>query len=445
MRTTTFTFRYWDPSETIHHSFNVLVTTPLTDPPFTPKLDVIRIFTSPFTVFPSTAPFFTILTTYLFESFTSIPPRFDSNNEPIHFTFRGVHLDTLLRSDSHRIGDIYRLHALPFESFDRPESRLVTSTDDRSLTITLNDPTHTSDITFSEPIPFNIEHVCAISLCDDNTHSHFLSTPTVVPPLAVINIPNAFTIDGLTNWTLSRTSINQFLLYGCRIVDISGLASWNTSHVTDMSNAFDSLVNLTDITALASWNTSYVTDMSNIFRNCRSLTDLSALALWNTSNLKSIHAAFIACVSLYDVDGLASWDTSHVTDISNAFKSCTMMYDINGLASWNTSHVTDMSFTFGNCMSLMDVSGLAEWDTSNVKNVNGMLIGCYQVMDVSAIMRWRFPMVENEVRNKYKCLDLTDNDVKREVLNVVTYHKRPFRSPLMLRLKRVLGNTVTAT
>ena len=65
--------------------------------------------------------------------------------------------------------------------------------------------------------------------------------------------------------------------------------------------------------------------MTHLFGECVSLQDISALANWDTSNVTNMDFMFIDCKELRDVTALSSWDTSKVTDMSCMFYGC----DIN--------------------------------------------------------------------------------------------------------------------
>ena len=434
MRTTTFTFHYWDSSETIHHSFDVFVLTHLTDPPFTPKLDVIRMFTSPFTVIPSTAPVFDVLTTYIFETFTSIPPRLDSTGIPIHFTFRGAHFDTLIQSPhhTHRIGDIYRLE---IAINNQDDSHKPDHADILLSRIELIDQTPHNDLVLTEPPPLEICHYFVTMPTIHHFCCRFLSVPTIMPPHSFIDLPHVRTIDGLVNWDHSHTTFIGSLGYPI-LVDISAVAMWNVSHidclasafqdcqfltditavtewdtsnVTNMIELFSGCESLTDLTPISSWNTSKVSDMSGMFSSCESLTDLTPISSWNTSKVVNMNSMFSSCESLTDLTPISSWDTSKVINMHCMFNYCKSIRDVNAIAEWDTSSVMNLHFMFANCTGLIDISGLAKWNTSNVMNIRSMICECTQIDDTTSIERWAIPLVRNNIHEKLR--DITQLDI----------------------------------
>ena len=134
---------------------------------------------------------------------------------------------------------------------------------------------------------------------------------------------------------------SSYAFYSNRALsDLSALASWNTSNVTDMSYMFSYAYSLTDISALARWNTSNVTNMSNMFYNATSLTNISALASWNTSNVTDMSYMFYAAYSLTDISALASWNTSNVTNMSNMFCAAYSLTNTSALDDWDVNKVT---------------------------------------------------------------------------------------------------------
>ena len=303
MRTTTFTFRYWDQYETTQQSFDVVVLTPLSEPPFTPRLDVIRMFTSTFTVFPSTTHVFDILTTYLFETFASIPPRLDHDGNPIHFTFRGVHFDTLFHSpaNSHRIGDTYRVSIVFMQGLDDPDNDWMLMTDFVDPNVRLND-----DIIYAEPPVFILDSHESGPLIYTR-YRHFLSVPVIAPPPQLRCIPPAYLIDGVVNWDTTHITCVSYAFAQSDIIELSPLVSWNTSNVTNMVGAFAGCEVITDLSPLASWNTSNVVIMSYMFDGCRELEEVSPLAKWNVSNVTNMNGMFKGCSSLIDVSALREW------------------------------------------------------------------------------------------------------------------------------------------
>ena len=320
MRTTTFTFRYWDRDNTTHHSLDVIVLTPLTSPPFTSHLDIHRILSSPHTVFPSSSTSLTdLFITHIFETFATIPPRLDSTSTPIHFTFRGVHTDTLIESEAIRIGDHYQLRYI------------LNDNHQRIIFLDYISPINTSTFILTEPPPssiYNHDLFCNIGPC-----THFLSVPCVMPSKPMLHI-NPKCCDGFATWDISHVTSLKGLLNGCwNMIDISAFASWDTSHVTNLDITFMQCSSLVDITALASWNTSKVTNMKRIFAYCHELTDLSPLAEWDMSKVTNMNMMFEGCIRLRDVSAIANRTFTSVKMIDKMFIHCDPKCNANDVVS----------------------------------------------------------------------------------------------------------------
>ncbi|MBR5950021.1 MAG: BspA family leucine-rich repeat surface protein [Actinomycetaceae bacterium] len=95
------------------------------------------------------------------------------------------------------------------------------------------------------------------------------------------------------------------------LVNISDLATWDTSNVTDMRAMFSWATSLSDISALKDWKTGNVWNMSIMFNTAKSLKDVSALSGWDTSNVRLMTNMFLDCSSLMSVD-VSGWDMMSV-------------------------------------------------------------------------------------------------------------------------------------
>ena len=108
-------------------------------------------------------------------------------------------------------------------------------------------------------------------------------------------------VSALASWNTSSVTNMRDMFFGNPLADISPLAYWNTSSVTDMSDMF-AQTKITNVNALetkqhvgrdyVSWDVSNVVDMHNMFFNDYSLADISALASWNTSSVTNMSDMF---------------------------------------------------------------------------------------------------------------------------------------------------------
>ena len=124
--------------------------------------------------------------------------------------------------------------------------------------------------------------------------------------------------------------------------DFSGIETWNTSNVEDMSYMFYECTNFNK--NISSWNTSRVINMRGMFFSCYEFNQ--PLNTWNVSNVKNMHCMFENCYN-FNQD-LSSWNTSNVEDMSGMFYNCRNFNQ--DLSSWNISNVKDKDCIFKNTL-----------------------------------------------------------------------------------------------
>ena len=98
---------------------------------------------------------------------------------------------------------------------------------------------------------------------------------------------------------------------------------------------------LTDISAVANWKTSSLTDMNRIFNVNQALTSLHGLENWDTSKVTNFEAAFANEGSLVDASAIANWNTSNATNMRNLFANSGVQY--LDFSKWDFSKVTRAS------------------------------------------------------------------------------------------------------
>ncbi len=213
-------------------------------------------------------------------------------------------------------------------------------------------------------------------------------------------------ISGLATWDSSNvTNMQAMFLDDVSLTNLDALSNWNVSKVTDLMAFLD--INsttleagyqsqLTDISGLASWDTSSVENLQQAFQNLISLRDISALVFWNTSNVTNMFGTF-AGTGMTDVDALSNWDVSKVENMSLMFCVGQHEYgygvrsqlgDISGLANWDTGSVTEMGSMFAYNDKISSLNALSNWDTSNVEYMRDMFLNTSNLMDASAIRNW---------------------------------------------------------
>ena len=199
------------------------------------------------------------------------------------------------------------------------------------------------------------------------------------------------------------------------ISDLSTIATWNTSKVTNMSAMFHyagysaTTFNLD----LSSWNTASVTDMSYMFNEAghNATTFNPDLSSWNTASVTDMSYMFQYAghsATTWSVGDLSSWNTASVTDMSTMFSGAgynatTFTLD---LSSWNTASVTDMSYMFqyaGYSSGTWSVGDLSSWNTASVTTMKEMFgaagysSGTWSVGDLSS---WNTASVTN-IKNMF--------------------------------------------
>ncbi len=179
--------------------------------------------------------------------------------------------------------------------------------------------------------------------------------------------------------------------YHLALTNISGIANWDASHVTDMHGMFSGASGLTDALALRNWDTSNVTDMGSMFSNAISLMFID-VTNWNTSKVTSMVSMFQVGESwkgngqLIEILGLGNLDVSNVTDMTCMFYGAGQLksYDIAG---WNVSKVESMNHMFCDNHKLRSLD-LSSWDVSKVKTMYDMFDDNFQLRTIGDVSHW---------------------------------------------------------
>ncbi len=175
------------------------------------------------------------------------------------------------------------------------------------------------------------------------------------------------------------------------LTDISGVADWNTSNVTNMCGLFNGAKSLPDALALRNWDTSNVTDMSYMFSGATSLIFID-VSNWKTNNVTDMTCMFQVGDSytgngqLSEILGLGDLDVSNVTDMTCMFYGAGEMtyYDIS---RWNVSKVESMNHMFCDNFSLISLD-LSKWDVSNLKTIHCMFDDCHALKTIGDVSCW---------------------------------------------------------
>ena len=231
--------------------------------------------------------------------------------------------------------------------------------------------------------------------------------------------------------------------------DLSGIADWDVSCVTDMSRCFENLTKIASLESLEKWRPRNVKKMERMFYCCTALDNIDGLANWDTGSLENASYMFFGCGKLKSVDGLAKWDThnlvttsymfageeefrvgtgyvwttpsgltnvngmndwdvSKLEDMSYMFHGCTGLRIINGLAHWSTQSLKNMEYAFSHCESLGSVWALKEWDISKLTTLNYVFTSCTTLFDISALGFWDVSSIVEMEGTFSFCRQLTD-------------------------------------
>ena len=142
-------------------------------------------------------------------------------------------------------------------------------------------------------------------------------------------------------------------------------------------------------------DTSAVTDMSEMFSGCNSLADLTSLAGWDVSRVTDMAGMFSCSYDfpsvLADLTPLANWDVSHVTDMREMFAWCTSLTNLAGLTDWNIASAANMSGMFQNCRALASAD-LSGWNTAHVTDMSKMFQDCFRLETIYVSNYFAVPM-----------------------------------------------------
>ena len=145
------------------------------------------------------------------------------------------------------------------------------------------------------------------------------------------------------------------------------IGQWNTTAVTNMSNAFSYAGVVTNDfnEDISGWDMSNVTNMSGMFyRQPLFNQDLSS---WDTSNVNNISSIFWKASAFNQP--LNSWDVSNVNNMSFSLRETSVFNQ--DLSSWDTSNVTSMRSIF--YKSYLFDQNISSWNVNKVSNLSSFL------------------------------------------------------------------------
>ena len=145
------------------------------------------------------------------------------------------------------------------------------------------------------------------------------------------------------------------------------IGNWNTTAVTNMSNAFSFAGVVTNDfnEDISGWDISNVTNISSMFyRQSLFNQDLSS---WDTSNVNNIASIFWKASAFNQP--LNSWDVSNVTNMAFSLRETSVFNQ--DLSSWDTSKVTSMRSIF--YKSYLFDQNISSWNVNKVSNLSSFL------------------------------------------------------------------------
>ena len=181
------------------------------------------------------------------------------------------------------------------------------------------------------------------------------------------------------------------------LTEIIGIENLNTSQVKYMVSMFDGCSKLESLD-LSSFNTSGAANTASMFRDCSNLKQITFGNNFKTSNTESM---FQGCSSLTELD-LSSFDTSGAANTASMFRNCSSLEKITFGNNFKTSNTESM---FSDCSKLTKLD-LSSFNTSMVQNMSSMFSGCSGLtkLDLSS---FNTSMVQNMNQMFFVCSSLT--------------------------------------
>ena len=145
------------------------------------------------------------------------------------------------------------------------------------------------------------------------------------------------------------------------------LGEIDTTKITDMSELFKDSKR-TDFSGIETWDTSNVTDMSGMFYRCEKFNQ--NISAWDVSSVKNMRSMFYACENFNQPIG--DWDVGKVTNMNFMFFRCKEFNQ--DICAWNISNVENMGSMFESCKNFNQAIG--NWNVEKVKNMRAMFYAC---------------------------------------------------------------------
>lgn len=248
------------------------------------------------------------------------------------------------------------------------------------------------------------------------------------------NLPNLTAISGLSALDMSAvTNVNGMFLSDTSLTDVD-FGQTDFSHVTDFANMFSKCTALTTVDT-ANWQVGSAKSMPYMFSNCPALTKLDVTG-WDMSKVTDMGYMFYNGGALKTITGIGDWAVGNVTTFSNMFAFCTSLNNLD-VSAWNTSSAKNLSYMFYKdaAISKLDVSA---WDTSNVTTIQCIFDWCQAVTSLD-VAKWDTSNMTDISYAFANCSVLTGLDIAKWDTGNVTTMRCTFQ-----RLKKVTSLDVSA-
>ena len=175
---------------------------------------------------------------------------------------------------------------------------------------------------------------------------------------------------------------------GGNLADITALADWDTSNVTNMKSMFSG-TKITDITALKDWDLSNVTDMSYMFNYCTSLIDINLddLELKNVTNMsymfgKQDNDDIGMKIKTFSMRNLVANKLTHIYEFIGFIGSCDA--ETIDLSNWKVNSLKELRSEFIKCNNEKTLAILDNWEADNLTEIHDIVVNNLSMKNLKA-------------------------------------------------------------
>lgn len=200
-------------------------------------------------------------------------------------------------------------------------------------------------------------------------------------------------VEPFAGWNIIQLSGNsaEFIFQGCKALrSCNGLQNFRFKNITALHCTFEGCNMLTDISQLKEWGCENVTSLDSTFRDCTSLTSLDGIEDWEIENVSNMYRTFYQCTSLQNIDALSNWGAkvTNVTNMEQCFYRCLSISSLNGLSTWQTSSLRILKNTFAQLKLITSLKALDSWNVSNVTDFSYCFDTCEKLESFDGLENW---------------------------------------------------------